>query len=108
MASIKKIAFLFFCCITFISCNIDVIELKSRTNPNDEKFERLTFQINSALVHSYVELKNKITFRWRKLGSVDALNPEVWVYRDRMAISKVNSVDLKVPWEIADVKVTKQ
>jgi len=93
MASIKKIAFLFFCCITFISCNLDVIELKSRTNPNDEKFERLTFQINSALVQSYVELKNKITFRWRKIGAVDALNPEVWVYRDHVAISKVNSVD---------------
>jgi hypothetical protein len=97
METFKKINKLLIYFIIFSSCSSEIIEKKSRSNPNDEKFERLVFQINSVSVQSYAELKNKITFRWRKIGTIDAVNPEIYVYRNNVAISKVNSVDFSLP-----------
>ena len=97
METFKKINQLLIYFIIFSSCSSEIIEKKSRSNPNDEKFERLVFQINSVSVQSYAELKNKITFRWRKIGTIDAVNPEIYVYRNNVAISKVNSVDFSLP-----------
>ena len=96
METFKKIAYLFLYCIIFSSCSSELIEKKSRSNPNDEKFERLVFRINSVPIQPYAELKKKITFQWQKMGGFNAVNPEVWVYRNDVAILKVNSVDFSL------------
>ena len=97
MASIKKIIFsLGLSVFLFSSCKDNILEKKGRLNPNDVQFERPLFRVLSVPSQSYVELKKKITFHWEKMGTGIAANPEVWVYRDNLAVSKVNSVDFSL------------
>ena len=97
MASVKKIIFsLGLSVFLFSSCKDNLLEKKGRLNPNDVQFDRPLFRVLSVPSQSYVELKKKITFHWEKTGEGIAANPEVWVYRDNIAILKVNSVDFSI------------
>ena len=64
---------------------------KGRTNPLDIEFQRQVFHIQAVSGKGYAERNDKIKFEWEKTTQTEALNPELWLYKDNEALVKLGA-----------------
>lgn len=74
-----------------VSCSKPDLQKKGRTNPLDIEFQRQVFHIQAVSGKGYAERNDKINFEWKKTTKTEALNPELWLYRDNEALVKLGA-----------------
>jgi hypothetical protein len=94
METFKKIAYFFLSSIIFSSCSSDLVEQKSRSNPNDSRFERAMIQIQHNGNENYEVLDGKIQVKWKILNCpILPLNPSIWLFRNGGEMVKITDLD---------------
>ena len=94
METFKRITYLLVSCIIFSSCSSDLIEQKSRSNPNDSMFERAMIQIQHNGNENYEVLDGEIQVKWKILNRpILPLNPSIWLFRNGSEMVKITDLD---------------